>query len=239
MHAHATGSSTSSGHIGQVAVETRILELFDPIRLDQGNAAFSHRLDHSPLWRTDAIHRARNLAQMTSALAAVAQHPTRHWLPDDVVSQARCLARAYQELGAECGQADLVPCAALLGEVATRLTQIFGRARGIGVSLDIDPVYLAPDRRRALILMCSEMMINALKYGYLARAGGLILIALKDEVGGIALSVEDDGDGAVVGYCGGHGGSLLEQLSGVCGAELTRTTGGKGHGYRVRAVLRA
>lgn len=239
MYAHATGASISNGHSGRVAVETTMLELFAPSRPDQGNGAFSHRLDHAPLWRTDAIHRARNLAQMTTSLAVVAEHPARHWLPEHVIAQTRCLARAYEELGTECGQAELVPCAQLLVEVATRLAQIFGQARGIGVSLHVDPVDLAPAGRRAVVLMCSEMMINALKYGYRGRAGGLIRVALKYEGDGLALSVEDDGNGVVDGYSAGHGGSLLDQLGGVCGAALTRTTGSDGHGYRVRAVLPA
>lgn len=221
----------------QVSIEAGMLELFAPTNSRPSQEGFFRQTDNSRLWRSDAIHRAKNMAQLAISLANVAAHPSRRWLPDDVVAQARGLARAYEELGVEYTSADEVPCAPLLKEVATRLTGIFGRARDITVIVVTDLTNLAPELRRALVLMCSEMIINALKYGYPSDDGGTIRVSLTEAADRLTLVVEDDGIGLVVGYSAGHGGGLLDQLGAVLGATVARSSGNDGHGYRIEASM--
>ncbi len=214
-----------------------MLELFAPANARTGDLAAANGIQNASLWRSDAIHRARNLAQLTHSLANLSEHPSRRWLPDTLVVQTRSLARAYEELGAECDQTELVPCVPLLTEIATRLPLIFAIARNLAAVVDTQPVTLVPDMRRALILMCSELIINTLKYGYPDGAGGVIRVSLTNEPAGVRLIVEDDGVGAASAAMAGQGSALLEQLGDIMGASLTRSPGDNSQGYRVSAQI--
>lgn len=218
----------------RIAMESMILQLFAPSLAPRAKPSSGHR-DHALLWRSDAIHRAKNMAQMTASLANLAEHPSRCWLPEQLIAKTRGLARAYEELGTDCGTSVRVPCVPLLVTIAIRLAEIFGSARDIAVSIDADTVKLVPDMRRALILMCSELIINALKYGYPGSAGGTIRVSLKNREGGLELIVENDGADYASNSPANQGSALLDQLSAVLGASLERGSCSEGHGYRVGA----
>lgn len=219
----------------KIAIEEMILKLFAPVA--SPSRAFSSQVQHASLWRDDSLHRARNMAQLTASLAHLAEHPSRRWLPDDLVTKTRSLARAYEELGTDCGTTIMVPCVPLLATVAIRLAEIFGSARDIAVSIDADTVMLVPDMRRALILMCSELIINALKYGYPAGNGGTIRITLRNTDAGLVLVVENDGVDFASNCTANQGSALLDRLSAVLGASIERGCGSEGHGYRVGATV--
>ena len=231
-------AANASNRAGRIAVEEMILQLFSPALKSPGKA-ISAQLDHAPLWRADAIHRAKNMAQLTASLANIAEHPLRRWLPDEIIAKTRSLARAYQELGTDCGSAEMVPCVPLLATISIGLAEIFGSARDIAVSIDADNVLLVPDLRRALILMCSELIINALKYGYPEGQGGTIRVALKNGDTGLSLVVESDGIDFDTACPAQEGSRLLDRLSAVLGASLERGSGNQGHGYRVGAIVGA
>jgi two-component sensor histidine kinase len=177
------------------------------------------------------------MAQLTCSFAEVVDHPSRRWLPTEVTAQARRLSRAYEELGVQNDYLAYVPCAALLTEITNRLADIFGRSRQIALTTFAEAVLLPTDIRRALVLMASELVINALKYGYSTEAGGTITVTFAANHGGVELIVEDDGIGDAETYTPGQGGGLLDQLSAVIGAKVTRTSGRKGHGFRVVTAL--
>ncbi len=238
MQTHSMTPMTAGADLNGIAIETKILELFAPASLPSIKSGFSYSTDNAALWRADAIHRAKNLTQMVIALADLAEAPSRCWLSSDLIAQTRCLARAYEALGVEDGDDELLPCAPLLTEVATRLTAIFGSARGIEAMVIADPVFFAADMRRALTLLCSEMIINALKYGYPHGTAGTIKVSLTNYGSAILLDVEDDGCGTVDSYTAGNGGGLLDRLGNVLGASLIRSTASAGHGYHVRALIR-
>ncbi|GGB72332.1 ATP-binding protein [Blastomonas aquatica] len=220
----------------RVATEAMILQLFAPARL-MARKDSAGQIENASLWRQDALHRAKNMAQMTVSLANLAEHRSRCWLPSEVVAKARGLARAYEELGTDCGTTAMVPVVPLLVTIAVRLVEIFGSARDIAVSIDADDVLLVPDMRRALILMASEMIINALKYGYPNASGGTIRVSLKNRDNGLSLIVEDDGADYSADYSASQGSALLDRLSNVLGASLVRGSGSEGHGYRVGAMV--
>lgn len=105
------------------------------------------------------------------------------------------------------------------------------------IAVSAEAVLLPPDVRRALVLIGSELVINALKYGYPTEAGGTISVSLVVTYGKVEMIIEDDGIGLVETYSAGDGGGLLEQLRAVLGATVTRTTGRKGHGFRVSTLV--
>lgn len=237
MHAESISRPDAMSLLPPIALEAGLLELFAPTRAPAPADISSPRSEHAPLWREDAIHRAKNMAQMSTSFANVADHPLRRWLPTEVTAQARCLSRAYEELGIDGDTKAPVPCAALLTEISTRLADIFGRSRHVAIVISAEPVLLPAGVRRALLLMGSELVINALKYGYPNDAGGTISVRLAARHGEVELIVEDDGIGRVETYSAGHGGGLLEQLSAVLTATVTRTAGGSGHGFRVSTLM--
>lgn len=220
----------------ELAGELRMLELFAPSTAVAGLGCSRPQPDAS-LWRSDAIHRANNLAQMTASLAILGKHPARRWLPDDWETQARGLARVYEELGTGGDEGGPLPCVPLLTEVATRLTYIFGHTRQIVAIVRGDPVSLAPDQRRALVLMCSELTINALKYAFPAEGGGSISVNLTRSTDRLMMVVEDDGVGSIDGHSSGEGGELLDRLASILSASVTRAPGWNGHGFRVEVTV--
>lgn len=221
---------------GRIATEAMMLKLFAPHRMPDINN-LPCDTEQASLWRQDALHRAKNMAQMTASLANLAEHPSRSWLPGETVAKTRGLARAYEELGTDCGTNLMVPVVPLLATIAVRLAEIFGSARDIAVSIDAENVMLVPDMRRALILMCSEMIINALKYGYPGASGGTIRVSLNQRDGALALIVENDGVDFSTDCAASQGSVLLDRLSHVLGAFLVRGSGNQGHGYRVGATV--
>lgn len=237
MHAQAISRLGTGCQQSPAALEASLLELFAPTRARRLNALSTSREGHARLWRADAIHRAKNMAQMTMSLANVADDPSRQWLPPELVMQARRLSRAYEELGVDDDAELRLPCAGLLAEIAARLGDIFGRSRLVAIKISAAAISLPPDVRRALVLTASELIINALKYGYAAEAGGTIMVSLTLAHDTVDLIVEDDGTGRVEDYRAGQGGGLLGQLGTVLGATMTRACGAKGHGFRVAVSM--
>lgn len=233
MHVQLTSRLHAMNLLPATELEAELLELFAPTLSSTPINALLLLSEYTPLWRADAIHRAKNMAQLTRSFAEVVDHPSRRWLPTEVTAQARRLSRAYEELGVDNDTQARVPCAALLTEIATRLTDIFGRSRQVGIVISAQAVSLPIDARRALVLMASELVINALKYGYPTQAGGIITLTLAANHSEVELIVEDDGIGDAETYSPGHGGGLLDQLSAVLAASVKRTSAKTGHGFRV------
>lgn len=218
---------------------TGLLELFSrtsPVK--QAVTSASGR-ETGRLWRADAIHRAKNLAQMAVSLADIADHPSRQWLRPEIAAQIRCLSRAYDALAEDEGMPQQVPCAVLLTEIASRLTDIFGAPRGVSVELDVPSISIAPAVRRVLILLCSELIINALKYAYPSNSGGVINIQLRTRESYVEMTVEDDGVGLNDSASAGQGTGLIERLCALVGANLVRGPGANGRGLRVEVTVPA
>lgn len=214
--------------------EVGLLNLFAP--------AFSHaetslpisRTEHILLWRADAIHRAKNLAQMSIALANLAGSPGNNLIPACAARRARSLVRAYEALGDDIEFTRPVPCAALLTEVVHGLVDIFGGARSITAHVSADAVFLVPAERRALVLIASELTINALKYGFSGVNGGTISVYLTGPADGINLIVQNDGEGCGTHHTPGLGSELIDNMAAILNARVTRSAGHNGQGFCVR-----
>lgn len=196
-----------------------LIEMFslEPPRAHSDEAGAA---DRRALWTADALHRANNLAQMSSSLeSARVRH--LHGLHDGQASaDARALSRAYAELGALGAGDRVVPCGPLLEVVVTKLVKLFGGDRSVCLEVSLDEVALSAEQRRALVLIASELVINALKYAFPpGRVGGIIvtLVRRPDE---IELSVADDGVGLVSHSAVGSGKALMERLAALLSADI-------------------
>ncbi|TPG12423.1 ATP-binding protein [Sphingomonas oligophenolica] len=216
-----------------VGVETLLLDLFAPPGADRQRGGDDHARDLAMLWRVDAVHRAKNLAQLSLSLAHVVADPANRWNVAASAAPARSLARTYELLGRDGDHPAPVPCFALVSEIAVRLAQMFGRARGIAVEVVGEEVFAPPEHRRALALMCSELVINALKYAFPAGGPGTITVSLEHRDDGIALMVADDGVGVPNSHGLGQGFGLLDRLAHVLDATVVRSTNVNGAGWCV------
>lgn len=219
------------------ALERHLLDLFAPASSDRKHDGDCRQTSRAALWRLDAIHRAKNFAQLSLSLANLVTHPSERWAAAASEAPARALARTYDELALDEGSHAVVPCLAMVEEVATKLTQIFGHARHIIVDVSGREAHVTPERRRALVLICSELIINALKYAFVDGRRGRITVSLVKRPGVIELIVEDDGVGLADTVLSGEGAGLLDRLAQVSGALLYRQSGHDGHGLRVLVVV--
>jgi two-component sensor histidine kinase len=87
------------------------------------------------------------------------------------------------------------------------LVEIFGHTVGsLVLSVELQPLLLAGEMRRALLLAASELVVNALRHAFVDRRTGIIQIRLCHDQAGHkgALFVADDGVGPV-GLAARHG----------------------------------
>ncbi len=234
----AMSMTDAAQNASSAAMEARLLDLFAPAS-SQSAAAGATAGDDPSLWRMDAVHRAKNLAQVSASLGHLAADPKRGWVSQEAWEPARALARIYDELGKDCVSPTPVPGLSLLLSMAAGLTDIFGSARKIVTHVSGPEFLVAAEVRRALLLMCSELVINALKYAFPGGRSGRILIIVRPHASGLDIIVEDDGVGIAASSIAGQGGSLINRLALISGTSVTRTAGRGSTGLRVtiRAFL--
>ena len=132
-----------------------------------------------------------------------------------------------------------------LGDLVQRMRQAsFNLLGAAGVQIDLtapagetlDPIMLAPDRRRHLLLMYKETLTNIARH---ARAGR-VRVVITLEHGDLIQQIEDDG----IGFdpdapSEGHGLRSLRQRALELGGEVTiHSAPGAGTRVRVRVPLR-
>jgi two-component sensor histidine kinase len=171
------------------------------------------------------MHRAANLQHLASNLERlldsgridVSNRPR-------TIRRAKALVSAYRSLDGMDG-AHLDSCEQELKEIASGLVEIFGHTVGsLVLSLELQPVPLTGEARRALLLAASELVVNTLRHAFTGRQTGIIEITLchvpAHHEG--TLIVADDGvglgDGAANGT--GLGRTIVCELAGVLGGEV-------------------
>lgn len=123
------------------------------------------------------------------------------------------------DIGSPC------PCAPDLKNIANGLVAIFSHSIGsVMLALDLQPLMLQREKRRALLLAASELVMNALRHAFAGRPSGNIRITLhwdQTRKEGI-LAVIDDGIGpGNVARGLGHGHSIVLGLSDVLAGTIT------------------
>ncbi len=206
-----------------------LIEMFSPRSLHPGLVARQPGDVDQSLWHADTAHRAKNFAQMFNSLGYLAARLPGQHDSDEIVSRAAALAVAYAELGQSGDAYAAVPCARLLRQVVAGLVALFEpRPGAIALTFASDQLSLNHERRRALVLVASELIINALKYAFPAGAGGKIGLALSTSENWVELIVEDNGVGLTGLEAVGHGGPLIDALCGKLDATLNRASPKRG-----------
>jgi len=150
------------------------------------------------VWAEEAMHRAANLRQLASSL----EHLLDSGRIDSSnrarsIRRAKALVNAYQSLDA-VEAVHAYTCGRELTDIAGGLVEIFGQTVGsLVLSLDIQPVLLTAEARRALLLAGSELVINSLRHAFIGRQTGVIQMALYQNLLSQegSLIVADDGVG--------------------------------------------
>jgi two-component sensor histidine kinase len=90
-----------------------------------------------------------------------------------------------------------VACTRIVGDIASDLVELFGpTAGGVEIVMAIEPVYLPSLKRRALALLVTELVANALIHAFASSQHNRIQVTLRGSRSGIAtLYVEDNGIG--------------------------------------------
>lgn len=160
-------------------------------------AASGGRAVLRPLWANEAMHRAYNLVMLTRLLdRRIPQLECTSIANNLEHNNALALADAYAALEI-VDDAALVACSDLLRITSRSLVELFGPAIGnIAVTTSLPRLSLPAFKRRALILACSELLINSLRHAFLERTYGSIVVALTGiDRRRLRLAVADDGVG--------------------------------------------
>ncbi len=181
------------------------------------------------MWEAEFTHRTKNLAQLFTSLGQVAARLPDLGNPDEVARQAAALSVAYAELGQDGESAAGFPCARLLRQVVLGLVALFEPNPGaIAVTFASDELSLSHDRCRALVLVASELIVNALKYAFPAGGGGTIGVSLIVAGNWVELVVEDNGVGLSGSEQPGRGVPLIDALCAKLDATLDRASPAQG-----------
>jgi two-component sensor histidine kinase len=150
------------------------------------------------VWAEEAMHRAASLQHLAIDLERLLDSGSIDWNNRlRTIRRAKALVAAYQnlDLSRDSGPRS---CAQDLSDIAGGLVQIFGHTVGAFVlSLEIQPLLLAGEVRRALVLAASELVVNALRHAFVGRQTGIVQIRLchdRMHHKGVLL-VADDGVG--------------------------------------------
>lgn len=190
--------------------------MFTPQFLLDQFAASEHR---AVVLTAEAAHRAKNLAQLSHAVIRL-----RLTNGSKEIEAAAALAQVYSEIGDVGDCAVAVSSKDLLMQVVSSLVLLFGRGdRNIAIHIRAGELLLPPDRRRLLVLIASELVINALRHAFPVGRAGLINVFLRVDEGHAYLTITDNG----IGYDGaqhGQGGELLDSLTAMLTGTLKRST---------------
>ena len=154
--------------------------------------------DKYAVWMKEATHRAANLEQIAVSLQRLIDRGRlRADGSPETIRRASAMAKTYRSLHMPdiCSPC---PCAPDLKNIANGLVAIFSHSVGsVMLALDLQPLMLQREKRRALLLAASELVMNALRHAFAGRPSGNIRITLhwdQTRNEGI-LAVIDDGIG--------------------------------------------
>lgn len=234
-----TRSSQSSSRNSDSLISTSyLLSAFSPRKVPRRKGTGSVIMDvagHPDLWAADAQHRTNNFAQMFVSLNHMA--PRLGIDRVGIEADAAVLAKVYAEIGADGPGDALLPCATNLRDVVERLSSLFAKdPEPFALRLQIDDLGLLKDKRRALILIASELVINTLKYAFVSGQPGELSVSLTAHGDVGELTVQDDGVGLTGAEEAGSGSTILAQLCALLGGSMTRTSPGRG--LRVRVAFK-
>lgn len=188
-----------------------------------GMAPPHNEINHAAVWMQEARHRAANLQHLVANVDYMLDRGNIS--PEDrprMVRRAAALLQSYEALKETSNGPS--PCSPELRSIAGGLVEMFGHTIGsVILILDLQPIELAGDRRRALLLATSELVINALRHAFGGRRFGIIQIGLGCDQGqdDATLRVADDGVGPDrIGCDSGLGCRIIRGLAEVLDGDI-------------------
>ncbi len=135
---------------------------------------------HFQLWCREAINRAKNLLDLFILIETASWHQVGPSI-GSCLDQARAstLFDLYQSLEG-CGTNGLMPCTPLIRGIASGLVDLFGTAMNdLKIDLKLSPLSLTALKRRALVLMVSELVIDLIVEAYPHKHRAVIFVTLE------------------------------------------------------------
>jgi two-component sensor histidine kinase len=183
-----------------------------------------------PLWTEEAMQRACSMLHLAAQLDQSAEaRASDNVNPQSERRFANDLAALYRTLDIERDE-EVLPCLFVLQGVVRNLVALFGTGAGwVIIRTDIERVSLPAYKRRALVLAASELVINALRHGFVDKSGGQIDVTLQTfGTAQLRLTVVDNGCGLPDDYATGQSGitaALADLLEGGLVYRRLRTAG--------------
>jgi hypothetical protein len=149
---------------------------------------------HFSLWCREAINRAQNLLDLFILIETARWHQVGPSI-GSCLDQARAstLFDLYQSLEG-CDAHRLMSCTPLIRGIASGLVDLFGRAvNGLKVDFKLSPLSLTVLKRRALVLMVSELVLDLIIEAFPHKQRAVIFVALESLGAGVfCLTVHSD-----------------------------------------------
>jgi two-component sensor histidine kinase len=170
------------------------------------------------------MHRAANLRHLVTNIDRLLARGGGD--PADCSRTARraaALLRAYDDLASSSDEP--CPCMPAIATVVGGLVEMFGHSVGSVVLLmDLQPLELTAERRRALVLAASELAINALRHAFVGRRFGVIQLELAcdPQHRKAVMRIADDGVGpGILGETRGLGNQIVRGLAEVLEGDIS------------------
>lgn len=122
------------------------------------------------------------------------------------------IARAHRHLYRGTGQTDAVQMRAYLGDLCAALADALLLRGGVTLTCSVDEAEVSRDRAVSIGLIVNELVTNAAKHAFTARAGGTISVGFRRRPSGWTLIVSDDGVGMQGAAPAGPGHGLGSRL---------------------------
>ncbi len=138
-----------------------------------------------PLWANEATHRAYQMVRLTRVLDSripcgdqCAAEVDLEWRVAEVLAATLLSLRIKRD-------AEKLPCSEVLRDLVRDLVDLFGDAACVsGISTTIERLELASFKRRALVLLAGQLVIEALSFAARAPRGSQILVILDRPAAG-------------------------------------------------------
>lgn len=186
-------------------------------------------------------HRAKNSFSMISSMISLAACTEKRDSPkavlDDLGRRVRSVAELYSLLYSSGSCTEV-----RLDEYCRRIAlPIIELSDGVALETELDGLSVQASDAAPIGLVLTELMTNAIKYGFPDGRKGTVAVSLKASERGVMLEVRDDGIGLPADFAretaAGMGLNLVDALSKQLRGSFALGCGGHGTSARVEFIL--
>jgi PAS domain S-box-containing protein len=174
-----------------------IEDVTERARLEREHAAPHERIG---MLLQELTHRVKNSLQFIASMVRLEARSNNSVEAKAALERVSHRITALGQLYSKLNKADSVEAV----DAATYLDELCGDliasvhkegSTSIVLKTDIESVLLPTDRAIPIGLIVNELVTNAVKYGFPGEAKGTVMVTLKRVLGGLRLTVADDGQG--------------------------------------------